>query len=419
MSSPHLVQLPAPHEHEEDNLAIDAPIALRRATRKRRIPGRYGKASDLLPSAQMAALRTYSQVVTPEPSPPPSPVLSPTPSRPVSPMAIDPPPPDPVIFETTPNQFGFFRRFTQWPSVGPEMDVTIDDLIDAPTFTNTSNRGYRSPDDSFDPSESSNPFAPYLNATVYRLMNWFYQTGAKTLNDLDSLVHDVILAPDFSSDHLDDFSASSEVKRLDDNPACPAPDGWKESSVKIRLPQTRAKYASEDDAPEVEIPGILHRDLLQSIVSAFQEPSFEAFHLKEFTQFWKPSPDEPVEEVFGEVYTSEAFREMEHEVQSMKPTGEALESVVVPIMPYSDSTHLATFGTASLWPINFFIGLTSKYIRAKPTSFSAHHLACIPAVGSFVMVQVLAKLLESFQTGYRMCTNRFMGLRLLVRYLHF
>jgi hypothetical protein len=250
-------------------------------------------------------------------------------------------------------------------------------------------------------------------------MNWFYQTGTKTLNDLDSLVHDVILAPDFSSDHLNDFSASSEVKRLDDNPACPAPDGWKESSIKIWLPQTWAKYASEDDAPKVEIPSILHRDLLQLIVSAFREPSFEAFHLKGFTQLWKPSPEEPVEEVFGEVYTSEAFREMEHKVQSMKPTDEALESVVVPIMAYSNSTHLATFGTASLWPINFFIGLTSKYIHAKPTSFSAHHLAYIPAVGSFVMVQVLTPLLESFQTGYRMCTNRFMGLRLLVRYLHF
>jgi hypothetical protein len=84
----------------------------------------------------MAALWTYSQVVTPEPSPAPSPVLSPTHSRPVSPMSVDPPP-DSVIFEMTPNQFGFFCRFTQWPSVDPEMDVTIDDLIDVPTFTNT------------------------------------------------------------------------------------------------------------------------------------------------------------------------------------------------------------------------------------------------------------------------------------------
>lgn len=160
----------------------------------------------------MAGLQTYSQVVTPEPSPAPSPAPTPGASRAVSPMATDPPPPDPVRFETAPNQFGFFCRFTQWPTVDPEMDITIDDLIDTPTFTNTSDRGYRNPDDSFDPSGSSNLFAPYLNATVYHLMNWFYQTGAKMLTNLDSLVHDVILAPDFSSDHLDDFSASSEAK---------------------------------------------------------------------------------------------------------------------------------------------------------------------------------------------------------------
>ena len=111
----------------------------------------------------MAGLQTYSQVVTPEPSPAPSPAPTPGASQPVSPMATDPPPPDPVILETAPNQFGFFHHFTQWLTVDPEMDITIDDLIDAPTFTNTSDHGYHNPDDSFDPSESSNLFTPYLN----------------------------------------------------------------------------------------------------------------------------------------------------------------------------------------------------------------------------------------------------------------
>jgi hypothetical protein len=72
--------------------------------------------------------------------------------------------------------------------------------------------------------------------------------------------------------------------------------------------------------------------LLQSIISGFKDPSFEAFHLKGFTQLWKPSPDEPDEEMYGEAYGSEAFHEMDREIQSMKPPGETLESVVVPIM---------------------------------------------------------------------------------------
>jgi Plavaka transposase len=353
---------------------------MRRATRVRRVPARFGKSGDLLPSAQMAAMTIYSQALTPDPSPTPS-QSSPTISRSPSPMPVDIPSTKPMFHETIPNQFGLYRRYTTWPSFDPEDDITIDDLIDAPSFINTTDRGYRKSEDAPGSIDaSSNPFSPYLNATVYRLMNWFYHTGSKTLNTLNDLVHDVILAPDFDTNHLQNFSASSEAKRLDDNPMFPASDGWHETSVKIRLPKTRAKYANEDDAPEAEIPRVLHRDLLQSIITAFKDPSFGAFHLKGFTQFWKPSPDEPAEEIYGEAYASEMFREMEREVQSMKPPGETFESVVVPIMAYSDSTHLANFGTAALWPIYFFIGLTSKYIRAKPTSFSAHHLAYIPSV---------------------------------------
>jgi hypothetical protein len=131
----------------------------------------------------------------------------------------------------------------------------------------------------------------------------------------------------------------------------------------------------------------------------------EAFYLKGFTQLWKPSADEPVEEVFGEAYSSAVFRDMEDEIQSSKPPGETIENIVVPLMVYSDSTHLATFGTATLWPIYFFIGLTSKYIWTKRTSFSAHHLAYIPSV-SRIFIHTLSYLcFSSFQTGFKIGTK--------------
>lgn len=57
-----------------------------------------------------------------------------------------------------------------------------------------------------------------------------------------------------------------------------------------------------------------------------------------------------------------------------------LETVVAAIMLWSDSTHLASFGNAALWPVYMFIGNQSKYARAKPSSFAAHHLAYIPKV---------------------------------------
>ena len=60
--------------------------------------------------------------------------------------------------------------------------------------------------------------------------------------------------------------------------------------------------------------------------------------------------------------------------------GPELEIAIMAVLLWSDSTHLANFGTASLWPIYMYFGNTSKYTRGKPTSFPAQHLAYIPSV---------------------------------------
>ncbi|KAJ7185362.1 hypothetical protein C8R46DRAFT_377085 [Mycena filopes] len=49
-------------------------------------------------------------------------------------------------------------------------------------------------------------------------------------------------------------------------------------------------------------------------------------------------------------------------------------------MFWSDSTHLANFGNAKLWPIYMLFGNLSKYIRAKPNSGAEHHVAYIPSL---------------------------------------
>jgi hypothetical protein len=137
----------------------------------------------------------------------------------MAPELIDP--------ETVPNQFGLYWRFTEWPSIDPEDDITINHLTD----------------DTFGPVElSSNPFAPYLNVTVYQLMNWFYQTSVKSLADMDALVNDMLQAPDFNAIHLEDFSASCETKCLNNDPIHPTSDAWLECTVKIQLPKTYAQF---------------------------------------------------------------------------------------------------------------------------------------------------------------------------------
>jgi hypothetical protein len=54
------------------------------------------------------------------------------------------------------------------------------------------------------------------------------------------------------------------------NPFC-AKNGWCESTVQIRLPKEKMKWASEDEAPVLEIPSVYHRSLTDIITSVFQD----------------------------------------------------------------------------------------------------------------------------------------------------
>jgi hypothetical protein len=71
----------------------------------------------------------------------------------------------------------------------------------------------------------------------------------------------------------------------------------------------------------------------------------------------------------------------EHDKVQRAPTGDPTckrEKVVAALMFWSDVTHLATFGTAKVWPIYLLFGNLSKYIRSQPNSGATRHLAYIP-----------------------------------------
>jgi hypothetical protein len=47
-------------------------------------------------------------------------------------------------------------------------------------------------------------------------------------------------------------------------------------------------------------------------------------------------------------------------------------------MFWSDATHLATFGTAKLWPIYLLFSNLSKYVQCQPDSGATTHVGYIP-----------------------------------------
>ena len=216
-------------------------------------------------------------------------------------------------------------------------------------------------------------------------MNW-HNTGSKqkSISELNRLVKEVLTAEDFEKEDLANFSAAREAARLDsyqdeNSPVFLAADGWIERSVPISVPAERVKNTSEEAAPVFEVPGLHYRKIVEVVKSAFQEPMAAKYHISPYKEFWQPSEGDPVERLYSEVYSSDAMIN-EHEKIRSQPRACRLETVVAAIMLWSDSTHLASFGTASLWPIYMFLGNLSKYTRGMPTSFSAHHIAYIPKV---------------------------------------
>lgn len=61
---------------------------------------------------------------------------------------------------------------------------------------------------------------------------------------------------------------------------------------------------------------------------------------------------------------------------------------MVALMLWSDLTCLTNFGSASLWPVYLSLGNQSKYIQAKPLTFSNHHLAYMPSVSQTHFIPV-------------------------------
>ena len=226
---------------------------------------------------------------------------------------------------------------------------------------------------------------------VFRLMNWFYSgSNMKSVAELQSLVNNVLLADDYDREHLKNFNARSEIRRLDTEPGNGSSsipftheNGWKQLTVRIKLPAENVKQ-TEDSAPELEVPDVYHRSLLEVFITAVQEESAKSFHYTPFSLFWKPTPESTPERVYSELYNSDAFLEEHRKVQQLPPEpGPQYERTIAAGMLWSDSTHLANFGTQSLWPGYTFFGNQSKYGRGKPSQFAAHHFTYIPSVSLF------------------------------------
>lgn len=211
--------------------------------------------------------------------------------------------------------------------------------------------------------------------------------------ELNALVKGVILAPDFNPKDLVGFDAAKVHARMDkfrdprtdsdssnDSTPFSYDDGWLEGSVDIPLPCDGFEF-SEAGAPKFKVE-FHYRKITQVIQSALAESRAEMFHTFPFKAYWQPSPGKPEERIYSEIYTGDFWNAEYQKIQEIPCSDELsnVEKFIVAILIWSDSTSLAQFGNAELWPIYLYIGNQSKYERAKPNSLSSHHLAYLPKV---------------------------------------
>jgi len=187
---------------------------------------------------------------------------------------------------------------------------------------------------------------------------------------------------------LDGYNARTELRWLNTFAASSKVGGgpWKTDSVKVKMPCTRAlkpTFSTEEDAPTFEVCGVRYCSLVDLLVAKVQDPSFSrSFKYTLFTEWWYPPGSAKPIRIYGEAYSLDVAVQLYEEIKGIPPPPDhpQIESVVVMLMLGSDATHLADFGTASLWPIYVLFGNMSKYDRSRTSEFTACQLAYLPKV---------------------------------------
>jgi hypothetical protein len=284
-------------------------------------------------------------------------------------------------YETEPNEFGLFRVYPHQPTHDPDGLVDLAAVCDAPGLDASA------PDPNqawYTGMTKSLLTRPSISPSVHRLLLWFYRHQQHSHAMLDDLVLNVIPNIDQNDPDIVKFSSHRALKSLDST--FREEDGWKAGSIDIPVPVPGIKAAGRTDAHTYTVHGVHYRSIIEVMKTYFGQISMNVFHATPFKIF-RVGGDEP-EPVYSEIYNSPAMYDEYVRVRDKHRDKTPYEIVIAAIMLWSDSTHLAQFGSASLWPIYLFFGNVSKWIRGKPTSFSAQHIAYLPKVRVFLQLEL-------------------------------
>ncbi|KAJ3825180.1 hypothetical protein F5880DRAFT_1611327 [Lentinula raphanica] len=282
---------------------------------------------------------------------------------------------------TTANPFGLIRHYLHRPSYDPDAVVPINELCNRRERFNIPVEAETGAEAEAEAEEHDPPW-PFRNMSIWRLMSWANSGGrTKSESETTRLVNEVLLQEDFDPADLEGFNAHVENLRLDraQNSSSNQPK-FQDATITIEVPSGSKEIEPQD----FSIPGLQFRSIISVIKAIFADPLAEKFHFTPFKLFRTLPGTESLERLYSELYNSDAFIEEHDRVQRLPSPPDqpdcTLERVVLGLMFWSDSTHLTSFGNASLWPIYMMFGNLSKYIRSRPNSGACQHIAYIPSL---------------------------------------
>ena len=276
------------------------------------------------------------------------------------------------VLRSPPNSFNLIRQYYHaFPDHDPEDNTSLEDLSSQTL-----------------PSDSRG-FYPYPNENSFRLGEWYWnQNTQKSQNDfktLLSIVSDSGFHPSrVRNTKWDDINRKLGLNEFDKQEWIDEDAGWMKKHITISVP-FHSKTASPGPR-EYVVDDFYHRSLVSVMREKLQNrQDNRLFHYQPYELFWQPADGSQRDvRVYGELYTSPVFIEAHNDLQnSPREPGCELPCVVVGLMFWSDSTHLASFGNTKLWPLYCFFGNESKYRRCKPSSNLCCHMAYFKTVSTF------------------------------------
>lgn len=297
------------------------------------------------------------------------------------------------IIRTPRNVFGLLRQYFSdkdtFPSHDPEEYIGLEDFCDNNPASDEAISGQQN-------DTRTNPlFHPYPNKNSFLLGDWYWNHGIQKSAKSFRTLLDIIGSLDFSPQDVSHRQWANIDKRLADDNVSPDDGdvewvdedaGWMKTPIKISVPFHQ--FMKKPGVQDYVVGDLYHRSLLSVIREKITNSNDNRhFHYDPYELFWKRTESSPDVRVYGELYMSPAFLDVQRELlESPGEPGCNLPRVVVALMFWSDATHLTSFGNAKLWPCYLFFGNESKYKRCKPTCHLCNHVAYFQTVSYFVVI---------------------------------